>query len=141
LKKKFASILLTLIGVLGMGTAAKAQIRNEIKVTLPFEFVVDGKTLPAGTYTVSRFAQDKHEGFVLSNYESRISVFVRSREVESADAGKPEVGFQRVGEQLFLTSIRTSHDVYNIPVPRSAILEAAGKTRNSTTSPETSGNN
>lgn len=140
MKKKFASILLTLIGVLGASTAAKAQIRDEIKVNLPFEFVVDGKTLPAGAYTVSRFAQDKHEGFVLSNFESRTAVFVRTGEVVSAAAAKPEVGFQRFGEQLFLTSIRTSHDVYNIPVPRSAILEAARKLRNDI-STESSGNN
>jgi hypothetical protein len=122
-----------------MGTTAKAQIRDEVKVNLPFEFVVDGKTLPAGTYTVSRFAQDKHEGFILSNYESRRSVFVRSGEVESASAGTPVVSFQRVGEQRFLTTIRTSHDVYDIPVPRSAIL--AARSRNITISSEDSGNN
>ena len=55
MKKKYARILLTLVGLLGLGVAAKAQIRGEIVVTLPFEFVVSGKTLPAGTYTLSRF--------------------------------------------------------------------------------------
>src|SRR5215469_13308210 len=124
-KRKYASILLTMIGVLGMGTAAKAHPWGEIKVTLPFEFVVDGRTLPAGTYTLSRFGDDKHEGLILSNYKSGTSVFVHIVGVESASADKPDVSFQRVGEQLFLSSIRTSDDVYNIPVPRLAIAEAA----------------
>src|SRR5215831_13450033 len=129
-KEKYASILLVLIGLLGMGAAAKAQIRNEIKVTVPFEFVVDGKTLPAGSYTVSRFADDKYEGLILNNYGNRTSVFVHPVEVESAPADKPEVSFERVGEQHFLSRIRTSHDVYNIPVSRSVILEAAAKNDN-----------
>ncbi len=55
MNKMYACILLTLVGLLGLGVAAKAQIRGQIVVTLPFEFVVSGKTLPAGTYTLSRF--------------------------------------------------------------------------------------
>jgi len=53
--KKYANFLLTLICLLGLGSAANAQGRGQIVVELPFEFVVSGKTLPAGTYTVSRF--------------------------------------------------------------------------------------
>jgi len=47
MKKKYASILAAIICFLALGVAAKAQIRGEIVVTLPFEFVVSGKTLPA----------------------------------------------------------------------------------------------
>jgi hypothetical protein len=130
-RKKYTSILLALIGLLGMATAAKAEIRGALKVTVPFEFVVDGRTLPAGTYTVSRYAVDKHNGLILSNYESRTSVFVLPVGVERTSADKPEVSFQRVGEQLFLSSIRTLQDVYDIAVPRSVMLEAAGRSHDS----------
>jgi len=140
-KKKYASILFALIGLLGIGTAAKGEIRGEIKVTLPFEFVVDGKTLPAGIYTLSRVGDDKNEGLILTNYESRTSVFVHPVRVDSASADKPKVSFQRVGDQLFLSGIRTSQGVYDIPVPRSATPEVAGRSRDNTTSPESSGGN
>ena len=139
MKRKFTVILLALIGFLGMSSVAAAQIRGEIRVTLPFEFVVDGKTLPAGTYTVSRFANDKYEGLILANYESRTSVFIHPVEIESASADKPQVSFERVGEQHFLSRIRTSHDVYNIPVFRSVILEAAARSRENASSSESSG--
>jgi len=139
-QKKYMSILLTLVGSLGMGSAAKAEIRNELKVTLPFEFVVDGKTLPAGNYTVSRFADNKHEGLILRNNESQTSVFVFPVEVEGAPAAKPQLGFEEVGGQHILSRIRTAHDVYNIAVPRSAVLEAAGKHENMGSS-DSSGNN
>jgi hypothetical protein len=140
-KRKYASILLTVIGVFGMGPAAKAHPWGKIKVTLPFEFVVDGKTLPAGIYTLSRVGDDKNEGLILTNYESRTSVFVHPVRVDSASADKPKVSFQRVGDQLFLSGIRTSQGVYDIPVPRSAIPEVAGRSRDNTTSPESSGGN
>ena len=52
--KKYARILVALSFLLGLGVAAEAEIRPEIIVTMPFEFVVSGKTLPAGTYTASR---------------------------------------------------------------------------------------
>jgi len=52
-------------------------------------------------------------------------VFVHPVEIEEASADKPEVSFERVGEQHFLARIRIAHDVYTIPVSRPRILEAA----------------
>jgi hypothetical protein len=141
MRKKYASLLLTLICLLGLGAAAKAQIRSEIVVTLPFEFVVSGKTLPAGTYTVSRFADDKFDGLILSSHENRTSVFVHPVEIENTSADKPQVSFERVGEQHFLTRIQTAYDVYNIPVSRSAIMEAAARAHDSGSASASSGSN
>jgi hypothetical protein len=141
MRKKYASLLLTLICLLGLGAAAKAQIRSEIVVTLPFEFVVSGKTLPAGTYTVSRFADDKFDGLILSSHENRTSVFVHPVEIENTSADKPQVSFERVGEQHFLTRIQTAYDVYNIPVSRSAIMEAAARAQDSGSASASSGSN
>ncbi len=141
MKKKYASLLLTLICLLGLGVAAKAETRREIVVTLPFEFVVSGKTLPAGTYTVSRFSDDKFGGLILSSFENRTSVFVHPVEIESASADKPQVSFERVGEQHFLTRIQTANDVYNIHVSRLAIMEAAARPHDSGSTSGSSGSN
>ena len=139
--KKYACFLLTLICLLALGAAANAQIRGEIVIKLPFEFVVSGKTLPAGTYTVSRFSDDKFDRVILSNYESRTSVFVHPVEIEEASADKPEVSFERVGEQHFLARIRTAHDVYTIPVSRPQILEAAARPHDDGSASTSSGSN
>jgi len=141
MKKKYASILLTLTCLLGLGVAAKAQIRGEIIVTLPFEFVVGGKTLPAGTYTLSRFSDDKFEGLILSSYENRTSVFVHPIEIESAHADKPSVSFERVREQHFLSRIQTANDVYNIPLSRSVITEATARPHDNGSASGSSGSN
>jgi len=141
MKKKYASILLTLICLLGLGVTAAAQGRGEIVVTLPFEFVASGKTLPAGRYTLSRVSDDKFDGLILSSYENRTSVFVHPIEVESAPADKPNVSFERVGGQHFLTRIQTANDVYNIPVSRSLIMEAAAKPHDDASASASSGSN
>ena len=141
MKMKFASVLLTLICLLGLSAAARADIRGQVRVTLPFEFVVDGETLPAGTYTLSTFSDDKFAGLILSNHDHRIGVFVHPVEIEGASANKPQVSFQRVGEQLFLTRIQTAYDVYNIAVPHSAIMQYAEKSRGEGTSSGNSAGN
>jgi hypothetical protein len=143
MKKRYASILLTLICVLGLGVAAKAQYRGEVVVTIPFEFVASGKTLPAGTYTVSRFSHDKNDGVViLSNRETGKSVFVHNTiETEDTSADNPQVSFERVGELHFLSRIQTASDVYNIPVSRSEIREAAARPHDNGSASGSSGSN
>src|SRR5277367_6049318 len=108
MKKKFASILLTLIGLLGLSAAAKATIRDEIVVTLPFEFVVSGKTLPAGIYTLSRFSDDRLDGLLLTSYKNHVSILVYPSNVGSALVDSPELSFQRVAGERFLTRIQTA---------------------------------
>ena len=139
MNKKFASILLTLTCSLGLGVAARATTRVETVVTLPFEFVVSGKTLPAGTYKVSQIFDDKLEGLLLSN--DHTSVFVYPITVGSASSDEPQLSFDRVGEQRFLSSIRTASDVYRIPVPRAAIMEAAARQLRQNSTAGTSGAN
>jgi hypothetical protein len=141
MKKKYASILLTLICVLGLGVAAEAQYRGEVVVTIPFEFVAGGKTLPAGMYRVSRISQDKSVGLVFSSYENRSNVIVHPVEIESARSDKPGVSFERAGEQHFLSRIQTANDVYNIPVSRSEIREAAARSHDIGSASGSSGSN
>lgn len=118
MKKQYLTILLTFVGFVGLSGVVQAAARDEIVVTLPFEFVANGKTFPAGTYTVSRFSDDKLGGLILSSHENRVHVIVFPITVESAGADKPSVSFERVGESRLLAKIETAHDVYTIPPSR-----------------------
>ena len=95
--------------------SARAEIRGEIVVTVPFDFVAGGKNLPAGTYTVSRFSDDKPDGLILSSYENHV-VIVYPTMVGDAAADKPSVSFNRVGETRLLSKIETAYDIYTIRV-------------------------
>jgi hypothetical protein len=139
--KKYARFLVAITFFIGLSMAANAEIRGEIVVTLPFGFVVGGKTLPAGTYRVSRLSGEKFDGLVLTSYDKHTSVFVRPNEIESASPDKPKVSFQRVGDQNFLSTVQTTWDVYRFPVPRSAIMEAAARSGNNASTSGSSGGN
>ncbi len=54
--QKCARILFAVAFVLGLSGAAEAESQDEIIVSLPFNFVVGGTTLPAGTYAVDRIS-------------------------------------------------------------------------------------
>jgi hypothetical protein len=127
MKKHYASILLTVICFLGLGVGAKGQSQREVVMTVPYEFVAGGKTLPAGTYTVSRVSQDRFGGLIISSYENRSSVFLMPNGFESYPADNVKVSFQQIGDLHFLSKIETANGAYNIPVPRSATMVAGVK--------------
>jgi hypothetical protein len=139
--KKYARIIVAITLLSGLGVAAKAEIQGDIVVTVPFEFVVGGKALPAGTYKVSRLSLNKFSTLLLTSRDNGTSVFMLPLEGESPSADKPNVSFQRVGDRRFLSTIQTTSGVYYIPVSHSAIMEAAAKSRDNVSSPGSSGGN
>jgi uncharacterized protein YceK len=74
--KKHAKILATIAFLAGCGTAANAEMRDDIIVKLPFQFVMDGKTLPAGTYKASHLTNGNSGPLILTSRDNDTSVFV-----------------------------------------------------------------
>jgi hypothetical protein len=127
MRKQYSRILIALIAVAGLGIVAKSQVLDHVVVTIPYEFVVAGKTLPAGTYRVNRVFDSNERAVVLNSFENRASAIVLPSEVASAHADKARVSFEQVGDQHFLSKIETGDTVFTIPVSSSAIMEAAAK--------------
>ena len=124
MEKLYLRIAVALVGFAGLGISAKAQapVVDQIVVTVPFEFVVSGKTLPAGTYRVNRMWKDKLEALVISSYENGASATVLPTEVESAPGNKPQVSFETAGDEHILSKIETNDNVFTIPVSQAAHL-------------------
>jgi hypothetical protein len=114
----------------GLGLAAQAEIRPEVSVTVPFNFVANGKRLPAGTYKVGRVSGDLLSVQLFRNRDNSVAVFVNPVEAETTNVDMPVVRFQQVGNQFFLSSIQTEDDVFNFHVSRSANQEAAARSIN-----------
>ena len=138
--KNYAKILITVAFFLGLSGAVKAATPDDIIVKLPFEFVAGGKTLPAGTYTVRHVSDETAGPLLLTNRDIGRSVLVLPYLSDHASVDKPQVSFQQVGEEHFLSTIQTTFDIYQIPVSHSAVTEAAAKVRNSGMSSGGSGN-
>ena len=139
MRMHYLRILIALIGVAGLGMAAKAQ--DQIVVNIPYEFVVAGKTLPPGTYRVDRLPDTDSGNLILSSFESSARVMVHSTAVERTQADKPKVSFEQVDGQHFLSEIETADHVFTIPVSRSEIQEAAARSHSGTSASGSSGTN
>jgi len=140
MKKLCLRIAVALVSFAGLGITAKAQVVDQVVVTIPFQFVAAGKTLPAGTYRVNRVADDKWAGLTFSSFENRASAIVHpievesTSEVESTPDGKAHLGFETAGGEHFLSKIETADNVFTIPVSRAAILLASEKSHTDTSS-------
>ena len=142
MRKQYLRILIALIGAAGLAKAAKGQSVDQIVVNIPLEFVVAGKTLPAGTYRVNRVPNPVGRMLVFSSVENRVSAIVLATDVETIPADKARISLEQVDGQYFLSKIETADHVFNILVSRSAIMEAAAISRSvSSTSESVDGSN
>jgi hypothetical protein len=125
LKTQYLRLLLVLAGFAGFTIPANAQAVDQPVVNIPFQFVVAGRTLPAGEYKVTRLHDWNPRILVLKSYENRATVIVISAEVEESVHSKAHFSFEIAGDQRFLSSIQTEDHVYNFDVPSAYTLLAA----------------
>jgi len=124
MKKYLAGIFAVVFSMAAFAMAAPAETSDQLLVTIPYDFVVGGKTLPAGTYRVSRVSTTDFGTLLLKNVDNHAGVLLNASEWEDVRADKPELQFQQIAGQHFLSAIETSEHVFNIPVSKSAVLLA-----------------
>jgi hypothetical protein len=127
MKKRFLMFVFALAGVLSLSAGVEAQARREFSVTVPFDFVAVGKTMPAGTYTVSRASQSGLSGLILSSYDRKVSIVVLPTEFISSVDGVVRVGFEQIGDDRFLKNVVTDTGTYNLPIDHSIAAVARVK--------------
>lgn len=120
MKKLFSRIAIALVAVAALGITTKAQAVDYLVVTVPFQFVVNGTTLPAGTYRLHRLSEtDPSAGLVLSNFDGRAIAAVLAIDVQSAPDDRPELTFVTAGGQHVLTRVQTADNLFDIPRSKS----------------------
>jgi hypothetical protein len=139
MRKLYLRILLALGGVAALGAAAKAQEADHIVVKVPYAFVVSGKTLPAGTYELTRASKSDTRALVLADFEDHASSIVLATTIENNYAAKPELTFEQIGGQIFLSQIQTADHLFTIPVSRAEILQASAKSHKGISTAGTTG--
>jgi hypothetical protein len=113
--KRIKAIALLAIANFAMAGTSFAQ-SNGVRATVPFDFTVGDKLLPAGTYTIK--AQSAHV-IVIRNYDKPISMLslVDGASNRSPNGGK--LKFNRYGSQYFLSEILCNQASMNLQVPTS----------------------
>ena len=100
--------IVSLMAIWGLAVAvspAFAQSKQGMRATVPFDFVVAGRTLPAGEYIVE--PSDNYLRIQNLSGTARIVQLTNSTEKPSV-SGKPEMVFLRYGDTSILSRVKFS---------------------------------
>jgi hypothetical protein len=123
MKRNYFRLFVVSLFVASFGVAAQAGEPDRLLVNIPYDFVVSGKTLPAGAYHVSRFSEgDLHE-LAIRSVETGSTVIALSSEIKSVSSNQPKVTLRGSGDQRFLSQIQTAEHIFTIPVSKSVLAE------------------
>jgi hypothetical protein len=91
-----------LMCLLGVGVSARAQDADAVVVSVPFDFVAGGATLPGGEYWVSPANPGVNRELAISGY-NKGNAFLLPLEFDGVEAanGQPKLSFEHVGASTF----------------------------------------
>jgi len=134
MRKQYSTVLFTLVCICGLTLGAHAQGKEVVVAKVPYNFVVGGQVLPAGTYLVSRLSVIDRGELEISSYESGASTYLIPTFFNDLRTGHPQLMFEHAGDKYFLSAIETPIGTYEIAVPNSAIRVAKMEQAGSATS-------
>lgn len=125
MKKQLLAIVATLSIVITLTVTGLASLNTKITAKIPFDFMVSGKTLPAGSYTVSPGAIKGT--LTIRNNDNRAVVSVIAMEAADKGKGKARLVFRRYGNQHFLARVYDGISGNGQELPKSKAERAAAK--------------
>ena len=109
-KQIFGAVVTGCLLALMIAAPAHAQMPGTtIRAMIPFDFIVKGKTLPAGNYEILRIS-DSAEGLIIRNVnEKRDHVVFETEPLETRKIpNRSEIVFHDYGDSYFLSEILTA---------------------------------
>ena len=126
MKKTAVASMLAVAAFLTAGSAL-AQTTHEIRVNVPFAFVVGKKVLPAGNYRIDSVTSQASANEVLIQDvdHPRLAVLVRGTDgpweaLPTSIANRGRLVFDQYGDDRFLRVIRGPLAAVNVDIPISA---------------------
>ena len=114
MKKKYFIFAALLIVSIGLSATAQAADESKVIAHIPFDFIVAGKNMPAGTYTVSRLSS----GPVLLVSSQNAGVLVVPLTLHSSDYLTPALLFDKVADTYVLREVGTPIGAFIIDTHR-----------------------
>ena len=132
--KKFHVIaLLVFTCLLGLSVGARAQDVDGVVVTVPFDFVAGGATLPAGQYRINRVNPGVNRELLIHSY-SNGGAFVLPVVFDGVLTDQPTLSFEHIWSRYFLSKIKTPGGVYSMKTPPENIALAQAKSQSTSSS-------
>ncbi len=123
MRKRVCRLFATL-GVFAMLMASvpvRAQSTTVVgRVNIPFSFIINNRTIPAGEYTIERPLQGTDQAILIRRGDGRaIGMFLTHSVQTSASSDLGKLVFHRYGDQYFLSQVWTGGDNVGLELTRS----------------------
>jgi len=126
-----AATLLSLVVALTITYAAipvDADSIGSIRVDVPFDFIADHSTLPAGKYTIQSAGATLNGVIRITSDDGKASVFLSTHSAQSLRSkDETVVIFHRYGDQYFLFQIWAVGDTIGSELPKSSVERRTGR--------------
>ena len=120
-----ASLILTLAAV-----SVHARAARLVVASIPFNFTVKDRTLPAGEYTVEPIRLGGSQALKIQSRDGRITALVPARFNRAGESrAEPKLIFNRFGEQYFMAQVLGVEEAGVYTLPKSRTDEALAKTK------------
>lgn len=127
MNRNFVRALVVSLFTVAAGATARAQEPDQVVVNIPYAFVLNGTSLPAGKYKVERYDFSDVRMLLLIDAERNKPLLTFAGELSGAYRTHPSITLQQVGDQRFLTQIQTAEHVFVLPQTQAAFKTAADK--------------
>ena len=121
--------LLVLTCLLGLSVGAHAQDVDGVIVTVPFDFVAGGATLPAGEYRINRVNSGSNRELVIHSRSG--GAFVLPVAFDGGLTNQPTLSFEHIGDRYFLSRVKTAGGIYTMTTPPARIALAKSQSTSS----------
>ena len=118
MKKQIMSALAGFALTAVMAASAYAQTGRRVKVHVPFDFVVAGKQMPAGDYSVRRVSKDSESVLLIQSADGRRTATVLTNSTRR-EVSRAELSFRQHGESYFLAEVSIPGTAGVREIPRS----------------------
>ena len=115
--KRTTAITLLAIANLAMAGTSFAQ-SNGVRATVPFDFTVGSKLLPAGTYTIAPATENKSV-IVIRSHDKAFAALSLVHQDDNKSPNEGKLLFHKYGGQYFLSEILCDRADMNVELPTS----------------------
>ena len=120
-KRRISSLIVTLSLVVAAASLTAKAASGGLRARIPFDFVVKGKVLPAGDYTVEEVGRNSSGVLLLREADGKAQMFVAPQTFESAGPSPDSrLVFHRYGDQYYLSAIHSIGSTIGMKLPTSA---------------------
>jgi hypothetical protein len=103
-----ALVMASVMALTAMASTRVAQAQDPLVVRIPFDFVADGKTLPAGEYSIKTSGPERTL-LLIDRQNASASIFAGTNAIIASEPkSESKLVFNRYGDRYFLSQVWTA---------------------------------